>query len=192
MNSVEFTKELVERKFAILKTEIIDKYQISFEVNKEEVHHLLSMLKLEGFKQLSYLSAIDWPEDNEFELVYILMNWDKALHVQIRTRLDRENPVMESILPIFPGCKYYERECHEFFGVNFPGNPDHKKQLILEEWDDIPPLRKDFDPRAYSDAHFPKRVYEDKSTVLNGEESKQKKRLLRKERIAKVGKGGRK
>jgi NADH-quinone oxidoreductase subunit C len=192
MNNIEFTKELVEQKFAVLKTEIIDQYQISFLVNKDEVHQLLSTLKLAGWKQMSYLSAVDWPIDNEFELIYILMNWDKAVHVQIRTRIDRENPVMESILPIFPGCKYYERECHEFFGVKFPGNPDYHKQLILEGWDDIPPLRKDFDPRAYSDAHFPKREYEDRNTVLNGQESKQEKRTARKERIANIGKGGRK
>lgn len=192
MNNVEFTKDLIENKFAVLNTEIIDQYQISFVVKKDDVHHMLSTLKLAGWRQMSYLSAVDWPNDNEFELVYILMNWEKAVHVQIRARIDRENPVMESILPIFPGCKYYERECHEFFGIKFPGNPDYHKQLILEGWDDIPPLRKDFDPRAYSDAHFPKRVYEDKNTVLNGEESKQTKRAARKERIAAVGKGGRK
>ncbi len=192
MNSVDYVKQLVESKFNVKKTEVIDQYQVAFVVEKEDVHRLLSTLKLDGWKQLSYFSAVDWPEENEFELVYILMNWDKALHIQIRTRIDREHPVMESILPIFPGVKYYERECHEFFGVKFPGNPDHEKQLILEEWDDIPPLRKDFDPRAYSDAHFAKRVYEDRHTVLNGQESKQAKREVRKERIEQVGKGGRK
>lgn len=192
MNNVEFARRIVEEKFAVIETDVIDQHQVAFVVDKSDVHRLLSTLKLAGWRQLSYLSAIDWPNDNEFELVYILMNWEKALHIQVRTRVDRENPVMESILPIYPGCKYYERECHEFFGIKFPGNPDHEKQLILEEWDDIPPLRKDFDPRAYSDAHFEKRVYEDRSTVLNGEESKQEQRLARKERAAIVGKGGRK
>ncbi|QMS85949.1 NADH-quinone oxidoreductase subunit C [Candidatus Xianfuyuplasma coldseepsis] len=192
MNSVEFARELVESKFQVLKTEVVDQYQISFEVTRDDVHRLLSMLKQAGWIQLSYLSAIDWLEDNEFELVYIVMNWDKALHIQVRTRIDREHPEMDSVLSIFPGCKYYERECHEFFGVKFPGNPDFEKQLILEEWDDIPPLRKDFDPRAYSDAHFAKREYEDRHTVLNNQSSKQKQREARKERITTIGKGGRK
>lgn len=191
MNSIDYVKELVESSFQVHKTEVVDQYQISFEVQKEDVHRLLSMLKQKGWIQLSYLSAIDWLDDNQFELVYIVMNWEKALHIQVRTRIDRENPVMDTILPIYPGCKYYERECHEFFGVKFPGNPDHEKQLILEEWDDIPPLRKDFDPRAYSDAHFAKRVYEDRHTVLNGQPSKQEKRTARKARITKIGKGGR-
>lgn len=190
MNNVEYIKSLVEKQYNPEKIEVIDQYQISFVVEKNQVHHLLSFLKMQGFTQLSYLSAIDWPEDKVFELVYIIMNWEMGLHIQVRTTVNRENPVMDSVLPIYPGCKYYERECHEFFGVSFTGNPDHKKQLILEEWDDIPPLRKDFDPRAYSDAHFKKRVYEDRHTVLNNQESKQEKRKNRKERMLKIRKGG--
>ena len=190
MNNINIIKELITSRFTCETVEEIDQHQLAVVVAKNDVHHLLSVLKLEGFRQLSYLSAVDWPEDNVFELVYIVMNWEKALHVQIRTKIDREHPEMASVLPIYPGCKYYERECHEFFGVSFTGNPDHKKQLILEEWDDIPPLRKDFDPRSYSDAHFPKRVYEDRYTVLNNQESKQQKRLKRKERMEEVRKGG--
>lgn len=189
MNSVEYAKSLILPCFQVKKTEEIDKYQVSFEVSKDDVHQILTKLKTHGWTQMSYLSAIDWIEENEFELVYILMNWEKALHIQIRARIDRENPTMNSILPIFEGCKYYEREAHEFFGIKFPGNPDYEKQLILENWDDIPPLRKDFDPRAYSDAHFSKREYSKDFKNLNDEESKQEKRNNRKSFISRL-KGG--
>lgn len=192
MTNIEFVKELVHNSFKPLKEEIVDQYQISFEMKKKDVHLLLSTLKQAGWRQLSYLSAIDWIEENEFELVYILMNWEKPVHIQIRTRVDRNNPEMNSILPIFPGAKYYEREAHEFFGIKFPGNPDFHKQLVLEEWDDIPPLRKDFDPKAYSDAHFARREYTTDYKELNNQQSKQEKRRERKSSIAKLLKGGKK
>ena len=192
MNNIEYVTNLVESNYKVLNTEVVSQYQVSFEVNKDDVHSMLSLLKNDGWKQLSYLSAIDWPEENEFELIYILMNWEKAVHIQIRARLDRENAVMNSIISVFPGCKYYEREAHEFFGIKFPGNPDYEKQLILEEWDDIPPLRKDFDPRAYSDKKFAKREYTQTYVELNNQESKQKKREDRKKKIIKVRKGGKK
>jgi len=192
MNNVEFISNLVENSYKIIKKEVVDQYQVSFVVEKEIVQSLLSFLKTNGWKQLSYLSAIDWIDDNKFEVVYIVFNWDKPVHIQIRTLIDRENPVMNSILPVFPGCKYYEREAHEFFGIKFPGNPDYEKQLILEEWDDIPPLRKDFDPRAYSDKKFAKREYTETFVNLNGQKSKQKERELEKEKIISVRKGGRK
>ncbi len=189
MTNIEYVKSLIEPSFNTLKTEVIDTYQISFEVRKDDVHQILTKLKSHGWIQLSYLSAIDWIEENEFEVVYILMNWERAMHIQIRTRIDRENPVMNSILPIFEGCKYYEREAHEFFGIKFPGNPDHEKQLILENWDDMPPLRKDFDPRAYSDAHFAKREYTKDFNEHNDQPSKQEKRKERKSFISRL-KGG--
>ncbi|XMB73106.1 NADH-quinone oxidoreductase subunit C [Mycoplasmatota bacterium WC30] len=191
MNNVEFVTELVNGTVKVIKTDVVDKYQVSFEVEKNDVHLLLTRLKGAGWIQLSYLSAIDWLEENKFELVYILFNWDKPVYIQVRTKIDRENPVMDSILPIFPGAKYYEREAHEFFGIAFPGNPDYMKQLILEGWDDIPPLRKDFDPQAYSDKKFPKRDYPQDYAVKDKKESKQAKRQVRTERAMSL-RGGKK
>ena len=192
MNNVEYISNLVEQSFTVNKKEVMNKNQVSFIVEKEIVHGLLSFLKTNGWIQLSYLSAVDWVDDNKFELVYIVFNWEKPVYIQVRTMIDRDNPSMNTILPIFPGCKYYEREAHEFFGIKFPGNPDHEKQLILEEWDDMPPLRKDFDPRAYSDKKFAKREYSEDFVNLNGQKSKQVKREARKTKIIEVRKGGRK
>jgi len=186
MNNVEFVKALVAKTVTPLLVDVVDQYQVSFEVKQGEVHHLLSVLRSAGWIQLSYLSAIDWPEQNKFEVVYIVFNWEQPVYIQIRTKIDRSNPVMESILPIYPGAKYYERECHEFFGIAFPGNPDYEKQLILEGWDDIPPLRKDFDPKAYSDRKFPKREYTETFVVTNDQPSKQAKREARKARAQAV------
>lgn len=192
MSNTEFVTNLVENSYKVLSTEVVDKYQVSFEVKKDDVHSLLAFLKTSGWTQLSYLSAIDWVEDNEFEIVYILFNWEKAVHIQVRARLNRDTASINSVLPIFPGCKYYEREAHEFFGIKFPGNPDHEKQLILEEWDDIPPMRKDFDPRAYSDKKFSKMEYTNDFVNKDGKESKQDARTLRYDNVDKLRTGGKK
>jgi len=193
MSNIEKVQLFVSKNFKVLSQEVVSPYQVSFVVEKDDVHQLLSTLKQAGWIQMSYLSAIDWPEDHQFEMIYILMNWEEAVHVQIRARINRENPVMNSILPIFPGAKYYERECHEFFGIAFPGNPDYEKQLILEGWDDIPPLRKDFDPRAYSERKFPQREYTENFVVTNDLPSKQEKRAKRKARAESLRvKGGQK
>ncbi len=190
INNLDYVRELVENKVKVKLTEVVDPQQIAFEIEKDDIHLLLSALKSAGWKQLSYLSAVDWPEENKFELVYILFNWDKPVYIQIRSKIDRENPVVDSILPMFPGAKYYEREAHEFFGISFPGNPDHHKQLILEEWDDIPPLRKDFDPAAYSDRKFPKREMKADYSVTSEDNNRKAKRAQRKARAQSLRTGG--
>lgn len=190
MNNLELVKKLVGDAAPVIKTEQIDNQQLAFEIEKRDVHHVLTVLKTSGWKQLSYMSAVDWIDNNKFELVYVVFNWDKPVYVQIRAMIERENPEMDSILPIFPGVKYYEREAHEFFGIAFPGNPDYHKQLILEQWDDIPPLRKDFDPSAYSDRKFPSREYPTDFSVVDPKDPSIAKRKERKARANALRTGG--
>ncbi len=192
MSNLDFVKNFVEEKIKVISSEVVDNQQIGFEVKQGDIHHILIALKSAGWKQLSYLSAIDWIDENKFEMVYLVFNWDKPVYVQIRTKIDRENPVMDSILPIFPGAKYYERETHEFFGIAFPGNPEHTKQLILEGWDDIPPLRKDFDPEAYSNRKFPKREYPQDFSVVDKDNKTMEKRNAREVRANSLRTGGKK
>ncbi|MBN2540036.1 MAG: NADH-quinone oxidoreductase subunit C [Bacilli bacterium] len=192
INNIEFVNELVAKTTKILKQEVIDNQQVAYEINTCDVHHLLSVLKTSGWKQLSYLSAVDWPEENKFEVVYILFNWEQPVYIQVRTKIDRENPVVDTITTVFPGAKYYEREAHEFFGIAFPGNPDYMKQLILEGWDDIPPLRKDFDPSAYSAKKFPSREYPQDYSVKDPENHTREKREARKVRGNALRTGGKK
>lgn len=191
MNNLDTLKNWVQSAFDLIQVDEVDPQQIGFQVEHKDVHRLLTNLKSRGWTQLSYLSAIDWIDENKFELVYLVFNWETPIYVQVRSKIDRDNPITESILPIYPGAKYYEREAHEFFGIAFTGNPDHEKQLILENWDDLPPLRKDFDPEAYSDKTFPKRTYEHDFEVKD-ETNHRKERREKRKRRAESLRGGQK
>lgn len=158
MNNQALIKEL-ELRFNILNSDIVRDSQIAIDVENNEIHTVLTYLKSAGWKQLSMLTNIDWIEEGKYQLVYIIFNWDNPIYIQVRTKIDRVDPKFRTITPIYAGAKYYERDVHEFFGVEFEGNPDSLKQLFLEGWDDIPPLRKDFDAKAYSDRKYPKREY---------------------------------
>jgi NADH-quinone oxidoreductase subunit C len=156
MNSIELD---LKAKFDILEVIYPDDHQIIVDLEKNQMHGLLSYLKATGFRQLSLATCVDWIEEDVFQLVFIVFNWDTGIHVLARTKLSRENPVFSTITSIYPGAQYYERDIHEFFGVEFPGNEMSYKHLFLELWDEMPPMRKDFDPLAYSQEKFPERAY---------------------------------
>jgi len=158
MNNKTLIADL-ESRFTLLNVDYIRESQVGIDVENNEVHTLLAYLKSMGWKQLSILTNIDWIKEDKFQLVYIIFNWDNPIYIQVRTKIDRENPVFRTITSVYPGAKYYERDVHEFFGVEFEGNPDSMKQLFLENWDEMPPLRKDFDAKAYSDRKYAKREY---------------------------------
>ena len=62
----------------------------------------------------------------------------------VAARLPRDSPVMPSLVEVWPGAEYHERETFEMLGVTFAGHPDLRGILLPEDWADIPPLRKDF------------------------------------------------
>ena len=150
--------EKIRRQFKDASITEIDEREVKIDALQENVLGILSILKNEGFSHLSLLTCVDWIENKEFELVYILFSWKDGGKIIVSTRIDRENPKFVTVKHMWPVARFYEREIHEFFGVEFEGNDD-MKPLILELWDDIPPLRKDFDPLEYSRRKFPDREY---------------------------------
>jgi len=163
MNSTNDTKELIsilEQSFDIKDFTTPKKNEISIVVDQNNVPTILTYLKDKGWRQLSLVTCIDWIEENKFELAYVLFNWTNGITFLVKTKIDRKNPEYISIIDIFPGARYYERDIHEFFGVKFEGNSDFEKPLFLELWDDKPPMRKDFDPLEYSKRKFPDRKYD--------------------------------
>lgn len=158
-NSMSNLKALLKRQYDIKNFEEPIDLQLAFDIDKGQLLDVLVYLKSIGFGQLSLLTCIDWIEDNQFQLVYILFNWDTGIHLQVRTFLDRDKPLFRTIEHIYPGVKYYERDVHEFFGVEFEGNEESYKHLFLELWEAGCPMRKDFDPQAFSDKRYGNREY---------------------------------
>ena len=159
MNSMNNLIDDIKSRFTTHGIETPKDNQVSFDFEMRDIHSALSYLKNAGFRQLSIISCIDWIEEGKFQLVFMLFNWEEGIRVQARCKIGREKPVFKTITSIYPGAQYYERDVHEFFGVEFEGNPNSYKQLFLENWDDMPPLRKDFDPQKYSDKKYPERKY---------------------------------
>ena len=137
-----------------LSGEVKRKQRITVKSDSKHVSSILLFLKnQQGFIHLNHISCVDWIEENEFELVYIVWNPKTKLTVLVHTRIARENPVMENIDTIWDQANTYEREFREMFGIKFPGLVA-PKEFILEDWDDIPPMRKDFNSQAYALENF--------------------------------------
>jgi NADH-quinone oxidoreductase subunit C len=114
---------------------------------------MLSFCRDHSFVHLALVSAVDWIREDEIELVYHLWSYEHRVHLLVKTRLDRKKPWMFTAHRLWGHAQAYEQEIHEMMGVHFVGNPD-LSPLFLHNWKDKPPLRKDFDPRAYSLAAY--------------------------------------
>ncbi|OKI55988.1 NADH-quinone oxidoreductase subunit C [Micromonospora sp. CB01531] len=89
-----------------------------------------------------WLSAVDELADG-FDVVAHLWSTNRRHGVLLRTRVPRAEPRVASVVGIFPGASWHERETHEMFGIRFDGHPDLKPLLLPPEFEGHP-LRKEF------------------------------------------------
>ena len=97
-----------------------------------------------GFDYLSSVTGVDQIENGKLEAVYHTYSIEKGggsvtLHVQV----DRDNPVIPSLMPIWPGADFQEREAFDMYGIRFEGHPDLRRILTWDGFNGYP-LRKDW------------------------------------------------
>ncbi|MFP3960329.1 MAG: NADH-quinone oxidoreductase subunit C, partial [Spirochaetaceae bacterium] len=109
-----------------------------------------------GYRHLAFFTAIDYIEEGTFRLVYMLHNYGLRHDLGVMVDIDRqgEGCRMESIHHLWPAAETYQRELREMFGIDFPGSPRLEEDFALEGWDGTPPMRREFDTRAYSEETY--------------------------------------
>ncbi|MBS8265576.1 NADH-quinone oxidoreductase subunit C [Mesobacillus boroniphilus] len=113
---------------------------------KESYYRLAEFLKyneLLGFDYLSELHGTDFQTHME---VYVhLYSYKNRQSVALKVKLDRDNPVTESVQPLWAGADWPECETYDLLGIKFEGHPNLHRIMLGEDWVGHP-LRKDYEP----------------------------------------------
>jgi NADH-quinone oxidoreductase subunit C len=71
----------------------------------------------------------------------------------VELNIPRVESQLPTLLKLFPQAEVMERDLHEMYGIKFIGNPT-LYDFALEDWQEIPPLRREFDTLKYVNEHF--------------------------------------
>jgi len=137
----------VEKQFGIKHKEIKENV-LFFTVDLSNYMKLATHLKENGFTRCLTVSAVDWLDENEFEVYFLVHHLRHNVYAKVATRIPRNKPEISSLADVWLTCEMHEREMWELFGIEFLGN-SMLKPLFLEDWTGKPPLRKDFNWREY-------------------------------------------
>ena len=97
-----------------------------------------------NFNQLSDATCVDrFPNEPRFELNYQLLSIPRLARIRLRTSVSGEQPVIDSLEPLWPGANWMEREIFDLFGIRFEGHTDLRRILLPDEFEGAP-LRRDF------------------------------------------------
>ena len=95
------------------------------------------------FDYLFCLTCIDWK--THLTMVYHLTSTRYRHMFVVRSKLDRNDPEIETVSHIWRTADFHEREVYEMFGVNFLNHPDLRLLILPDGWEGKNPLRKDFE-----------------------------------------------
>jgi NADH-quinone oxidoreductase subunit C len=129
-------------------------------VPRDDAYRLLETLQTQhGFDLLVDVTCVDYLNyrnaQDRFGLAYLLANTTSAARITVRVMLNEPDLVVRSVVPLWPGANWLEREVWDMFGITFDGHPDHRRILLPEEFA-AHPLRKDYPLQGRGERHnFP-------------------------------------
>jgi NADH-quinone oxidoreductase subunit C len=93
-----------------------------------------------GCRFFSFSTAVDWKEQG-LEVVAKVDNLDTGLAIVMKTKLGAGVSECPSLVPIYRGADWMERECYDMFGIRFDGHPDLRRILLGDDWVGHPLLK---------------------------------------------------
>ncbi len=92
------------------------------------------------FKFFSTITAVDFPD--RFECIYHISRED-GIMILLKAKIPKNDPKIKSVVSIWPGANWHEREAYDLMGIVFEGHPDLRRIFLPEDFEGHP-LRKDF------------------------------------------------
>ncbi len=118
------------------------------EVDRDMIRSVASHLKNDvGLNFLVDISSVDhFGDEPRYEVIYefrSLSNLNYLVNLRVKVRVSEDDPTVDSLVPVYQGADWHEREVYDMMGLHFNGHPDLRRILM---WEGYPyfPLRKDF------------------------------------------------
>jgi len=123
-----------------------------FIIKKENLVEVATALRDEfGFDLLSSVTGVDYIAENKMEVVYHAHRTTGGPGLVFKVQVDRVDPVeVPSLIGIWAGADFQEREAWDLMGIKFVGHPDLRRILMWEGFEGHP-LRKDYKEAFFED-----------------------------------------
>jgi NADH-quinone oxidoreductase subunit C len=123
-------------------------------VDRARAHDVLAWLRdtpAQEFNYLTDLTAVDYRDpERELEVVYQLRSLSRRADLRVKIALSKSQPLdVDSVVDLWKGADWLEREVFDMFGVTFKGHPDLRRILMWDTYAEGHPLRKDFPLRGH-------------------------------------------
>lgn len=118
-----------------------DSAEKSLSTSKEALPKIAQYLKEKGYNYLSFITAVDNPKN--FTVLYCFKSLSNPGSLTIKVDIPKTKPNINSLVSLFAGANWLEREVYDLMGIKFNGHTDLRRILLPEDWEGHP-LRKSY------------------------------------------------
>jgi len=137
------TSDLVTRFSENVRLDDRERYE-GYIIDSEKLVEFAQVLRDEyGYDFLSSVTGVDYLPDEMMEVVYHAYKSTGGPALEFKAQTPRDNPVVPSLVSVYPGAELQEREVWDLFGISFSDHPDLRRILMWEGFEGHP-LRKDW------------------------------------------------
>jgi len=123
--------------------------ELTLTIAPEQIRAACSTVQAAGYNFFEDMTAVDWfPSSPRFQLSYHILSHKLLDRIRLRVLLQDSDPTVDSIVTVWAGANFYEREVFDLFGIRFSGHPDLRRILMPDDWKGHP-LRKDYPVEGY-------------------------------------------
>ncbi|MCO6431379.1 MAG: NADH-quinone oxidoreductase subunit C [Deltaproteobacteria bacterium] len=149
---LENSKKLLELLNRKLSSELlysaIELGDVVVQIAPEKAFDFLKILRMDTEFKFDFfvsVTAVDWLDAREhrYEVVYHLLSLPNLYRLRVKVELPEEAPEIDSVVSLWPGANFMEREAWDMVGIKFRNHPDLRRILMYEEFKGHP-LRKDY------------------------------------------------
>ncbi len=130
--------------------------ELTLQAKAEDIVAVMTHLRDDpacAFQALVDITAVDWPQrERRFDIVYHLLSPTQNARIRVKIEVGEAVPV-DSIIAVFPGANWFEREVYDLYGVVFTGHPDMRR-ILTDYGFEGHPLRKDFPLTGFVEVRF--------------------------------------
>ena len=120
---------------------------VPVELLLDVMRYSYDVLKFENLCTITGMDSVDC-----FELIYHLTNDHDGVMLNVTIKAPKDHPVVPTVLDIYNGATFYEREVEGLLGVRVEGLPEGRQYPLPDNWPkDQYPLRKDWTPDMLKD-----------------------------------------
>jgi NADH-quinone oxidoreductase subunit C len=130
--------------------------ELTLQVEAEHIVAVMKHLRDDpscAFQAFVDITAVDWPQrERRFDIVYHLLSPTQNARIRVKIEVGEAMPVA-SVIAVFPGANWFEREVYDLYGVVFTGHPDMRR-ILTDYGFEGHPLRKDFPLTGFVEVRF--------------------------------------